>query len=137
MMLNTVSHEIGFIIFLATLLGWFTSISLEINNQLPPNLKSRTKLLLIATGFTFIYSINAQYLFQQKDIMLYILPFHFFAMYGMFYSFFFAARQIKTYKLKRPVAYGECLSLIFAFWFFPIGLWFIQPTLNSIQDTDS
>ena len=133
-MLQTISHEIGFIFTFAILLGWTYSISIGINNLLPPNLKHKTGFFEFNIGYAFIYIGLSRYLLQQEALLEIIIPFHIYAYYAIFYSFFFAARQIRTFQNMRPTAFGECLSLIFLFWCSPIGLWFIQPQVNSIQE---
>jgi hypothetical protein len=59
-----------------------------------------------------------------------ILPFHLFAMACMLYSFYFCARALKAAEWQRPVTFGDFAGEFFLVWFFPVGIWMLQPRIN-------
>jgi hypothetical protein len=44
--------------------------------------------------------------------------------------------MIKSVELKRDVPFGDFTGEFFAFLFYPVGLWFVQPRLNKIFEND-
>lgn len=60
------------------------------------------------------------------------LPLHFGIMLMMFYVIIYAAKTLKTAELKRETSISEYLDEVFLLWFYPIGIWFIQPRIQKI-----
>ena len=52
--------------------------------------------------------------------------------FGIFYTMYFAAKTLKTVELQREVSFRDFVSEFFMFWFFPIGIWILQPRINDI-----
>ncbi|WP_238388512.1 hypothetical protein, partial [Christiangramia aestuarii] len=65
-------------------------------------------------------------------LLLFIIPLHLFSMFCMFYLLYFVSKTIKTVELKRSVTFSDFVGEFFMIWFFPIGVWFIQPRINKI-----
>ncbi|MEM7571238.1 MAG: hypothetical protein AAF433_00005 [Bacteroidota bacterium] len=130
------------------LLAWFWSIGQGLQAQIPEDLRPKTSFFAISIAFPLLYF----FLFFQvlmPDLFLMspdsfplenfrwlglIIPLHFFAMFCMFYNMYFAARSIKLAELQRPVQAGDYLGDFFLFWFFVIGIWFIQPRVNQLAE---
>ncbi|WP_126249134.1 hypothetical protein [Chitinophaga rhizosphaerae] len=65
-------------------------------------------------------------------VALIILPIHLFSIYCIFYCMYFIAKVLKTVELRRPVTFSDFAGEFFMIWFFPIGIWFLQPKINAI-----
>ena len=63
-----------------------------------------------------------------------VLVLHIVSIFGIFYSMYFAAKTLKTVELLREVSFREFASEFFMFWFFPIGIWILQPRINDIVE---
>ena len=61
-----------------------------------------------------------------------IIPIHFFAIACIFYVFYFIAKCLKSVELKRKAVISEYIAEFVLLWFSVIGVWFIQPRINSI-----
>lgn len=61
-----------------------------------------------------------------------IFPLHLFSMFSMFYIIYHSAKTIKTVIAKKHVTFSDFVEEFFLIWFFPIGIWFIQPKINAI-----
>jgi hypothetical protein len=61
-----------------------------------------------------------------------ILPLHLFAMFCIFYCLYFVAKTIKTAELQREVSFSDFVGEFFMLWFYPIGIWILQPKINQI-----
>jgi len=42
----------------------------------------------------------------------------------------FSAKTIKLAELQRSVTFSDFAGEFFLIWFFPIGIWFVQPKVN-------
>jgi hypothetical protein len=61
-----------------------------------------------------------------------IVPLHLFSMICMFYCLYFNAKALKTVEWQKPVTFKDFAGEFFLLWFFPIGVWIIQPRLNNL-----
>ena len=68
------------------------------------------------------------------EIFPYIIPLHLFAMFCLFYCLYFVSKTFKTAETQRKVAFGDFAGEFFMLWFFPIGIWIIQPKINKMVD---
>jgi len=55
-------------------------------------------------------------------------------MYCIFYLMYKAAKTIKTAEVQKPVSFGDFAGEFFLLWFFPIGIWFLQPKINKLAE---
>ena len=61
-----------------------------------------------------------------------IIPLHLFSMFCIFYCLYFVAKTFKTVELQREVSFSDFAGEFFLFWFFPIGIWIVQPKINKM-----
>jgi hypothetical protein len=59
--------------------------------------------------------------------------FHFLSIFCIFYCIYFVAKTIKTVELQRAVKFKDFVGEFFLVWFFPIGVWILQPTINKLE----
>jgi hypothetical protein len=86
-----------------------------------------------ALAYAAGYSLVAAFFLQA--IMPYALPFHLFAIFCLFYSIFFVAKCVRSIELNRAAVLSEWIYVFFGLWFFPVGVWFIQPKIQRIVKT--
>lgn len=133
---------------------WYWSIGVGLHSKVPENVK------LPNTMFKIFLLIPAVYLFAvlafvltvmsslpalgprgelpfNPAIITLILPLHFFSIFCIFYCIYFVAKTIKTVELQRKVTFSDFVAEFFLVWFFPIGIWILQPTINKLMDKDS
>jgi putative effector of murein hydrolase LrgA (UPF0299 family) len=67
-----------------------------------------------------------------SGLFAFIIPIHLFAMFCIFYSLYFVAKTIKTVELQRAVTFSDFVLEFFLIWFYPIGIWIIQPQINKM-----
>ncbi len=85
-----------------------------------------------------LFSSNAiQFIDEDSSWLAIIMPLHFLAMFCMFYNLYFAAKTIKLAELQRQVNFGDYAGEFFLMWFFPIGVWWLQPKVNRLHDDDN
>lgn len=160
---NTFIIVIGIIFILLMLAGlvsssmlyaWNWAIGIGLQEKLPIPLRSNTRyfklcflypiihVLLLFPIFivALVYNINTKIEpIANNIILLYaiFLPFHLMAMACMFYNIYFAARTFKTTELQRKTTFSDFAGEFFLIWFYPIGIWIIQPKINRMIDEKS
>ena len=135
------------ILFFGVFYGWLYTLGVNLNKRLPGTVKMgliKFKWFLFISVAFIIYSHIFVYWFLEhidlnpvihtvisSDIML--LP-QFFSVFCFFYGLYFNAKSLKAVLLQRPVTFSDYSEDFFFFWFFPIGVWIIQPRINEIFD---
>jgi hypothetical protein len=61
-----------------------------------------------------------------------VLSLHLFSMFCIFYCLYFCAKALKAAELQRPVTFSDFVGEFFLLWFFPIGVWILQPRINRL-----
>ncbi|MCW8877829.1 MAG: hypothetical protein OQK04_03350 [Kangiellaceae bacterium] len=125
--------------FMAIFMTWFWGLGTGLNNIVKPEIRPSSKLF----KFGIIYSASYMILFmlfmtrfvEQEELgsmMGVIFPLHLFAMFCMFYGLHFIAKNLVMAEKNEAVKFGEFSGPFFLIWFFPIGIWFVQPRINKL-----
>ena len=143
------------VLFMFVLLGWQWAVVIGLNEKIRPELRfglNRFKIffilpliymLLMILGVSYLISeiipplINDEVVPDVSSLGFWIaviIPLHFFAIFCMFHTMYFVAKTIKTAELKRKVTFSDFVSEFFLIWFFPIGIWVLQPRINQLVD---
>ena len=137
------------IVFIAGFLGWLWSVSIGLQAKVPADVKMKVlkfKILLfipliylpILFGFIEFLPFGEREIGQDLNATLKIMffaaifMFHILSMFGIFYSLYFVAKTFKTVELQREVTFSDFAGEFFMIWFFPIGIWVIQPKINKM-----
>jgi len=137
------------LLYLGAIFGWFWSVSIGLQPQLPEGAKMKTKQFKFFFFIPLIYIIAiligmifaANYLTidpaEPEFGLIFagfaiIFPLHFFSMFCIFYLMYFAAKTIKTVEMGRMATFSDFGGDFFLIWFFFIGIWFIQPRVNKL-----
>jgi hypothetical protein len=124
------------VLFSGGLFLWIYSIASGLQYNIPSSVKLKFKrfkviffltiTLLIIISFVMTLQLNS-----TNNLGLIELIF-LFGMFGMFYIFAFTARTYKTCELQRQVGFSDFAGEFMLFWFFPIGIFVIQPKVNKL-----
>lgn len=57
---------------------------------------------------------------------------HLYSAFCMIYILYFCAKTVKSAALQREAHFSDYIGEFFLFWFFPIGVWFLQPKINKV-----
>ncbi|MFN8306370.1 MAG: hypothetical protein U0T79_06345 [Ferruginibacter sp.] len=132
---------------------WMYATGINLYKKLPPavemNLKRFKAFIIIPMLYLVCLSVLMFFLFNggfsiQPDTHLggvataffLIVPVHFFSIFCIFYCFYFNAKALKAVELQQPVTFNDFGLDFILFWFYPIGVWFIQPRINKIFSDD-
>ncbi len=132
------------VVYLVIGFSWIGSVVYGLRLHIPAHLLTSDKLFKVALAvpvlyfavsiyFFFGFSFSNMLMFNEPDIapivMLYLVSILLFP--AVFYMFYFVAKTLKTLELGRTPLLSECIPDIILVWFFPIGIWFLQPRINS------
>lgn len=134
------------ILFTGILFGWFWSIAIGLDKWIPKNLKLKTNRFKLFLFIPVIYITLISFLIGSvmKGIIYpenlesilpvfgLIIPLHLFSMFCIFYCLYFVAKTIKTVELQKEVSFGDFVGEFFLLWFYPVGIWIIQPKINKM-----
>lgn len=114
-------------------LGWYWSIGRFLASIADPALRMRTSLFQFAFVYTLVYAITFVWLaLSNAEISPIIVPFHLFAMACIFYALYFVARNLALVETGKSVSFADYAVPFVLLWFFPIGVWIIQPKINRL-----
>jgi len=139
------------IVFMVAFFGWFWSVAIGLQSKIPANINLRVNRFKIFISIPILYIIlifGFMGTFMEStfengaepsnavigSMLGIIIPIHLFSMFCIFYSLYFVAKTFKTAELQREVIFSDFAGEFFLFWFFPIGVWIIQPKINKIME---
>ncbi len=137
------------VLFGAFYFGWLYALGSHLHKKLPSfaamNLV-RFKIfifipviyMLLVSGFmavTFVGTSEVPRL--SPAVVALIIPLYIFSIFCIFYTYYFCAKALKTIEWTRPVKFSDFAGEFFLLWFFPVGIWFIQPRINRLFSPDA
>lgn len=138
--------------FIIGFFGWFWAIATGLQYKVPEGVKMKVKKFNIFFFIPLIYIVFAFGLMgtifdsttetgkelsggQIGEFIGIVVPLHLFSMFCIFYCLYFVAKTFKTVELQREVTFSDFAGEFFLFWFFPIGIWIVQPKINKMIET--
>jgi hypothetical protein len=122
--------------FLVSILffGWLWSVASACSKVLSPELASSPKPMQAGLIYVLIYLFFSGPFFvgSGKPPPGYIIVMHLVAMAAIFYALGFTAKQLTKLERGQNVSFFSYSGPFFLFWFFPIGVWFVQPKINQL-----
>jgi hypothetical protein len=131
--------------FICGFLSWLWAVSVHLQQKLPEELRLKVGLFKLCVYFLIVYTV---FMFGLFDLLIDISPavghailfsimglmwiFSLFFICSMLYCMQFAAKTFATIELQRKVSFSDYSGEFFLFWFFPIGIWIIQPKINKM-----
>jgi len=132
---------------LSLLLSWYYFLNHGMNQKIQDsNLKSASNGIWFFMIFPVVYMFLAFLVFPTGFVItttennfhiwwvVLIFPIHLFAVFSFFYVVFITAKSIKIAELQKDVMFVDFAGEFFLLWFFPIGIWFLQPEINRIME---
>ncbi len=135
------------ILFVGLFFGWFYALGTNLHKKLPEtatmNLMKFKIFLFIPVVYMLLLSVFMFGMFSNIStggqlnpaIFALIVPLHLFSMFCIFYCLYFNAKALKTVEWQKPVTFSDFAGEFFLIWFFPIGVWIIQPRINKLFDS--
>ncbi len=129
-------------LFAGVLFGWFWSVAIGLQSKLPEgitmNITMFKTLLFIPLAYIVLFSIfflvSVPVFIDNPLTFLVLIPLHLLSMFCMFYTLYFVAKTIKTVELQREVSFSDFAGEFFMIWFYPFGIWVLQPKINKMVE---
>lgn len=114
--------------------GWLWAVATACSKTLSPELSSSPKPMQAGLVYALSYLILSGVFFlgPGKQPSGYFIIMHLLAMAAIFYALGFTAKNLAKFELGQNVSFFSYSGPFFLFWFFPIGIWFIQPKVNKL-----
>lgn len=124
----------GFIVFLAVAYLWtlgtyFYEYLPEKSGNLRPNL-FKAGLVYVFLEFTYLFTFADFFIIEKPASPFYLVPIHVLGMIAYFYALYFVAKALAGVKLEKDANLNDFAGFFFMLWFYPIGIWFLQPQVN-------
>lgn len=146
-LVNRISFEIASNLLIITTLFfvilyfvWLYTLGTKLYAKLPNQVKMNLQIFLLFLTIPCVYILSVLIYMLASGGMInntmqiapIILPVHLFSIFCALYNMYFIARALRAVELHRSVTFGECVGDFFLIWFFPIGIWMLQPRINRI-----
>jgi len=89
------------------------------------------RVALIYLPFYLVFNIATFQSFSPGLLEL-ILPLHLFVMICMFYLLYFVSKSLVMAETNKPASFCDYAGPFFLLWFFPVGIWIVQPRVNRL-----
>jgi hypothetical protein len=148
------------LIGVATQLYWYWAVVIGLSPYMHPNTKLRLKPfyycffapillfglysireLLITSQTQQLSSTESQLNLPTVQSFIILSIGYLTTVFCLLYTWRFTAKMLKSVEMQREAIYAEYSRDFFLLWFYPVGIWFIQPRINRIvqenQHTDN
>jgi len=142
---NPIIFGISNSIFIGIFFSWLYAMAINLYRKLPVGTVLNIKVFRIAFFIALLFLILSFCFFFTHSLRIFPAPepplnnffplvfsLQVFYMICILYCFNFIARSLKAIELQRPVSSIDAAADFFLLWFFPIGIWIIQPRINKI-----
>jgi glucan phosphoethanolaminetransferase (alkaline phosphatase superfamily) len=123
-------------IFMICFLGWFWAMGSLLSSVVPSTLRLRMGFFRLALIYPLVYMPFFIFIMfsdgPKPAMVVLILPLHLFAMFCLFYDLYYVSKGLALAETGKPVSFYDYAGPFFLLWFFPIGIWVIQPRINRI-----
>lgn len=107
---------------------WIYALGIESNRALTFKLNISINKFRAAVIYAGLFSMVDSLFLHNKEPFYLTLS----VLFCMGYLCFFVAKSIRSFEMEREAKFGDYSKLFFALWFFPLGVWYIQPKIIHI-----
>jgi hypothetical protein len=123
--------QLLYVLGLLVYIGWIYAIAVNMHALVSDGHKPSLlyfKICCIVISATYFIGLFMDDNFDEPIM----IPLLLFMIYSMLYVFMFGARMIESVANGYLVNRSDSLKAFFGFWFFPIGIWYIQPAVQRL-----
>jgi fatty acid desaturase len=130
------------IIYTIVFFSWLWAVGNNLYKKLQDKKSMKIKVFRILLIIPFVYIIITtlflQYTYNLEEYPLiipaFLFPLHILVMFCLFYCFWFISKAINLIEKNQDINLKDYSGDFFLIWFFPIGIWVLQPRINAIFD---
>jgi hypothetical protein len=115
-------------------LGWLWSMGSFLSSIVHPALRLNTGFFQFALIYPLLYVPGFIAFFQKPLPLLFavVIPLHLVAMFCMLYNLYFVSKSLVLAETGKSASFYDYAGPFFLVWFFPVGVWFVQPRINCL-----
>lgn len=116
------------------LVAWLGSLASFLRSVQRAELRMKTRFFRFAVAYAAIYSIAffPEFIPARSVPALVTELLNLLCVTCLFYVLYFAAKNFALAKTGKPASFDVYVVPFFLLWFFPIGVWFVQPKVNQL-----
>jgi hypothetical protein len=117
-----------------SLAAWLWSLGVFLTSIKPPTLRLSLRFFRFALVYTPIYLFTFNVFFNDLGRLpiAFVFPLHLLAMFCLVYSSYFVSKSFVSAEKSESASFSSYVAEFFLIWFFPIGVWIIQPRVNRL-----
>jgi hypothetical protein len=122
------------VLYLLCVVAWLGSMGSFFGSIVKPELKMKTLFFRFALVYPVVY-VPIFFLVVIPDAgvpVSVILPLHLACMVCLFYLLYFVSKNLVLAEIGKQVSFYDYAGPFFLLWFYPIGVWIIQPKVNRL-----
>jgi hypothetical protein len=119
-------------LFMLLVLVWLWGLGRFLWSVAPLDLRLDLRRFRLSLIYPLAYAILFGFAMQRAHPPSWIIPLHLLAMFCMFYNLYFVAKSLRLAEERRPLVFYDYSGPFFLLWFFPIGIWVVQPRINRL-----
>jgi hypothetical protein len=121
------------VLYLLCFLAWFGSMGLFLRSIVSPELRMEAKFFRFALVYPVVYVPIFFFLVIPDKVPVWVfLPLHLACMACIFYLLYFVSKNLVLAETGKQASFYEYAGPFFLLWFFPIGVWIVQPKVNRL-----
>lgn len=121
------------VLYLLCFLAWFGSMGLFFDSLVKPEFRMQTQFFRFSLVYPAVYmSIFFLMIILDGGFPSWIVPLHLACMLCVFYLLYFVSKNLVLAETSKTASFYEYAGPFFLLWFFPVGVWFIQPKVNRL-----
>jgi hypothetical protein len=128
---GSIDSSWGMLISGIALIGWMYLLGMATNQLTPSLFRFSIPLFTFRLLFALIYILILS-MFTNQAIPVYLIPIHIIASLFIFSCLWTCAKTIVVAETQKIHSFDKYIGTFLLLWFFPIGIWFIQPRLNRL-----
>lgn len=123
-----------FELYMACFMAWFWAIGTFSGDAAKAELKMDRTFFRLAIGYPPVYTLWFFFTALGPDSppIFVIVPLHLFCMFCLLYDMHFASKSLAIAEMGRQVNFYDYAAAFFLLWFYPIGIWIVQPRVNRL-----
>lgn len=128
--------------------GWMYTLGTHLVQKLPPGVRMNVNRFKILLSIPLVYlgvigiammKFPAQTWAGESDVSMMagqaIALLHLGSLCCIFYVLYFNAKALRSVELQKEASFSDCFGEFFLYWFFPVGIWILQPRINKLFET--
>jgi hypothetical protein len=123
------------LLFAAVIYSWFYIVTKRLHERLPASASMsfwKFKVSLIVPPLYLMFNVIGEPTFIPLVFGPLLLLFHLFVMFCMIYCVYFFAKALVAVEIQRKPAPDDYVGTFMQIYFWPLGIWVLQPRINKI-----